>query len=94
MVRLHPEVISCMEWIALVVLVWYDVLATDVAVCVVWVSGSGDVPICKKLRDKMLYEKKLMQIECWKKEELPLESRELGDAETVVFFVLVDFGGE
>lgn len=44
MVRLQPEVISCTEWMALVVLVWDAVLVTDVVVGVVWVNGNGDVP--------------------------------------------------
>lgn len=44
MVRLQPEVISCTEWCVFVVFVWDDALATDVAVCVVWVRGNGDVP--------------------------------------------------
>lgn len=44
MVRLQPEVISCTEWCVFVVFVWDDALATEVAVCVVWVRGNGDVP--------------------------------------------------
>lgn len=46
-VRLQPEVILCIEWIASVVLVNVDVLAT-VVVRVVFVKGNGVPPIpCK-----------------------------------------------
>lgn len=105
MVRLQPEVISCIEWIEFVVFVWDDVLATDVAVCVVCVIGNGVPPIQNGFyarKEKHLYKKSLSifffsfllsQKEIQKLLSIPLESRKLGDVEIVVL-VVVDFGGE
>lgn len=62
MVRLQPEVISCTEWMALVVLVWDAVLVTDVVVGVVWVNGNGDVP---KSDDNRIFFRKDTEKNVW-----------------------------